>query len=73
MREVFIRLSKEKNIIGCNRMTVKTKKGNCRWMEGNIFRLRELIHPVEQSAKENSGDLIARDTYRHKEVEKQMI
>lgn len=54
-------------------MTVKTKEGNCRWMEGNIFRLRELIHPVEQSAKESSGDLIARDTYRHKEVEKQMI
>lgn len=36
MREVFIRLSKEKNIIGRNRMTVKTKEENCRWMEGNI-------------------------------------
>lgn len=73
MREVFIRLSKEKSIIGRNRMTVKTKEENCRWMEGNIFRPRELIHPVEQSAKESSGDLITRDAYRHKEDEKQMI
>lgn len=54
-------------------MTVKVRKENCRLMEGAVFQLRDLMHPVEHSPKEYDGNVITRDAYRHKQDEKYMI
>lgn len=42
-------------------------------MEGTIFQLCDLIHPVVQFPKESDGDVITRDTYRDKKAEKYLI
>lgn len=42
-------------------------------MEGAIFQLWDLMHPVEQLPEEGDEDTITRDTYRHKQAEKHII